>query len=73
MTALKNYYEIYSMCSLDLNHPNNHYMQNQAAMLSKKDKEIDILTKQNKHLRQQIEELNKQLEVAYASLYKNTD
>ena len=35
-----------------------------------KNKEIDILTKQNKHLREQITELRQQLEVAYAKIYK---
>lgn len=49
---------------------NNRYMQNQAERLSTKDNEIDILTKQNKLLRQQIDELRQQLEVAYAALYK---
>jgi hypothetical protein len=49
---------------------NNRYMQNQAERLSAKDKEIGILTKQNKLLRQQVDELKMQLEVAYAELYK---
>lgn len=45
-------------------------MQDQAVQLGLKNKEIDILTKQNKHLKQQISELRQQLEVAYAELYK---
>lgn len=49
---------------------NNLLMQDQAVQLGIKNKEIDILTKQNKHLRQQIAELRQQLEVAYAELYK---
>lgn len=52
---------------------NNRYMQNQAERLSAKDKEIGILTKQNKLLRQQVDELKMQLEVAYAELYKKED
>lgn len=51
----------------------NLYMQNQAAKLTKKDKEISVLIKQNKMLRQQVIELKKQLEVAYAAVYKNSD
>lgn len=39
-------------------------MQDQAVQLGLKNKEIDILTKQNKQLRQQILELRQQLEVA---------
>jgi hypothetical protein len=49
---------------------NNRLMQDQAVQLKTKDREIDILTKQNKMLRKQIEELRQQLEVAYAALYK---
>lgn len=49
---------------------NNLLMQEQAVQLGLKNKEIDILTKQNKHLRQQISELRQQLEVAYAAIYK---
>ncbi len=49
---------------------NNLLMQDQAVQLGLKNKEIDILTKQNKHLRQQISELRQQLEVAYAEFYK---
>ncbi len=45
-------------------------MQDQAVQIKAKDREISILTKQNKLLRKQIEELRKQLEVAYAALYK---
>ena len=50
---------------------NNLFMQEQAVHLRAKDREIDILTKQNKHLRKQVEELRQQLEVAYAAIYKN--
>ena len=46
-------------------------MQDQAVKLKATQREVDILSKQNKHLRQQIEELRKQLEVAYAEFYKN--
>lgn len=35
-----------------------------------KEREIEILTKQNKILRKQIDELRQQLEVAYAAIYK---
>ena len=49
---------------------NNLLMQDQAVQLGLKNKEIDILTKQNKHLREQITELRQQLEVAYAEIYK---
>lgn len=52
---------------------NNRYMKDQAARLSVKDKEIDILAKQNKLLRQQVDELKKQLEVVYADLYRKDD
>jgi hypothetical protein len=45
---------------------NNLLMQDQAIQIKAKDKEIGILTKQNKLLRKQIEELRQQLEVAYA-------
>ncbi|PWY54072.1 transposase [Legionella qingyii] len=51
----------------------NLYMKNQAAKLITKDKEISVLIKQNKMLRQEIDELKKQLEVAYAALYKKED
>lgn len=51
----------------------NLYTQNQAAKLIKKDKEIGVLIKQNKMLRQQVDELRKQLEVAYAAVYKKGD
>jgi hypothetical protein len=49
---------------------NNVLMRDQAIQLKQKNKEIDILTKQNKHLRNQIDELKQQLEVAYAAIYK---
>lgn len=52
---------------------NNRYMKDQAARLSAKDKEIDIMTKQNNLLRRQVDELKKQLEVFYADLYKKND
>ena len=52
---------------------NNHYMRNQAVKLSAKDKEISILIKQNKQLREDIVELKQQLEVAYAALYKQNE
>jgi len=35
-----------------------------------KEREIYILTKQNKLLRKQIDELRQQLELSYAALYK---
>lgn len=46
-------------------------MRDQAVQLGLKNKEIDILTKQNKHLREQIAELRQQLEVAYAVVYQH--
>lgn len=49
---------------------NNRLMQDQAVQLRNKEKEISILTKQNKLLRSQIEELRQQLEVAYAEIYQ---
>ena len=49
---------------------NNLFMQDQAVQIRSKDREISILTKQNKLLRKQIEELRQQLEVAYAEIYK---
>ncbi len=52
---------------------NNRYMQNQADRLSAKDKQLGILTKQNRLLRQQVDELKMQLEVVYADLYKKGD
>lgn len=52
---------------------NNLLMQDQAIQLELKNKEIDILAKQNKHLRQQISELKQQLEVAYAAIYKQEE
>ncbi|EEZ93451.1 DUF6262 family protein [Legionella longbeachae] len=50
---------------------NNLLMRDQAVQLGLKNKEIDILTKQNKHLRELIVELRQQLEVAYAVVYKH--
>lgn len=44
-------------------------MKNQSIKVSAQEKEIQILSKQNKQLREQIEELKQQLEVAYAALY----
>jgi cell shape-determining protein MreC len=52
---------------------NNVLMRDQAIQLKHKNKEIDILTKQNKQLRSQIDELKQQLEVAYAAIYKQDD
>lgn len=52
---------------------NNLLMRDQAIQLGIKSREIDILTKQNKHLRQQVSELRQQLEVAYAAVYKLDD
>lgn len=52
---------------------NNVLMRDQAIQLKQKNKEIDILTKQNKQLRSQIDELKQQLEVAYAAIYKQDD
>jgi len=49
---------------------NNVLMRDQAIQLGLKNKEIETLTNQNKHLRQQIAELRQQLEVAYAAVYK---
>lgn len=49
---------------------NNLLMQDQAIQIKTKELEISILTKQNKMLRKQIEELRQQLEVAYAEIYK---
>ncbi|HAT3884551.1 TPA: transposase [Legionella pneumophila] len=49
---------------------NNQLMRDQAIRLKAKEKEIEILTKQNKILRNQIDELSKQLEVSYANIYK---
>lgn len=42
---------------------NNLLMQDQAVQLGLKNKEIDILTKQNKYLRQQISELRQQADL----------
>lgn len=44
-------------------------MQDQAIQI-RKDQKIEILTKQNKQLRQNIDELRLQLEIAYAAIYK---
>lgn len=52
---------------------NNVLMKDQAIQLKQKNKEIEILTKQNKHLRSQIDELKHQLEIAYAAIYKQDD
>lgn len=52
------------------NYKRNHYMQEQAIKLKAKDKEMAILSKQVKNLRQQIDELKKQLEVAYSGIFK---
>lgn len=51
-------------------HSNNRLMQDQAIQLKTKEREIEILTKQNKMLRKQVDELRQQLEVAYAAIYK---
>lgn len=45
----------------------NHYMQEQAIKIKSKDKEIAVLNKQIKNLRQINDELRKQLEVAYTA------
>lgn len=45
------------------------FSQDQILNLNSKNQEIDILTRQNRQLRQEIEELRQQLEVAYAALY----
>ena len=45
-------------------------MRDQAVKLKAKDKQIEILNKQNKLLRKQIDEFRQQLEVAYAAVYK---
>ena len=52
---------------------NNRLILDQAIQLNKKGQEIEILTKQNKMLRKQIEELRHQLEVAYAEIYKTKE
>lgn len=49
------------------------YMKNQAIKIKAQEKEIHILSKQNKQLREQFEELKQQLEVAYAALYNRND
>lgn len=48
---------------------NNLLMQDQAVQIKAKDRENSILIKQNKLLREKIEELRQQLEVAYAEIY----
>ena len=48
----------------------NRFMQDQAIQIRSKDQKIEILTKQNKQLRQNIDELRLQLEIAYAAIYK---
>ena len=52
---------------------NNTMVQDQALQINKLKKDNDILSKQNKSLREQISELRKQLEIAYAEIYKNSD
>jgi hypothetical protein len=52
---------------------NNVLMRDQAVQLGLKNKEIEILIKQNKYLRQQISELRQQLEVSYAAIYKQSE
>jgi len=49
---------------------NNMLMREQAIQINLKNKQIEILTKQNKQLRVQINELRQQLEVSYAEIYK---
>ena len=49
---------------------NNQLMQDQAVKLKAKAREIEVLSKQNKMLRVQTDELRQQLEVAYAAVYK---
>lgn len=49
---------------------NNQLMQDQAVKLKATQRQVDILSKQNKLLRQQIDELRKQLEVVYAEIYR---
>lgn len=49
---------------------NNQLMRDQAIRLKAKEKKIEVLTKQNKILRNQLDELRKQLEVSYANIYK---
>lgn len=46
-----------------------NYMKNQAIKINAQEKEIHILSKQNKQLREKIEELKQQIEVVYAALY----
>lgn len=48
----------------------NRFMQDQAIQIRSKDQKIEILTKKNKQLRQNIDELRLQLEIAYAAIYK---
>ncbi|AUH74252.1 DUF6262 family protein [Legionella sainthelensi] len=52
------------------NADNRHSKKDQAIKIRAQENEIDILSKQNKQLRQQVNELKQQLEVAYAALYK---
>lgn len=52
---------------------NNRLMRDQAVKLSTKEREIGVLNKQIKLLRQQNEELKQQLEVAYAALYNKSN
>lgn len=52
---------------------NNQLMQNQAVKLKANEHQIEILSKQNKLLRKQIDELRQQLEVAYATIYQNSE
>lgn len=62
--------QVREFISKSKNHSNNRLMQDQAVQLKTKEREIEILTKQNKILRKQIDELRQQLEVAYAAIYK---
>lgn len=52
---------------------NNRLMRDQAIKLSAKEREIQVLAKQIKLLRQQNEELKQQLEIAYAALYNKSN
>lgn len=62
--------QVRELISKAKDHSNNCLMRDQAVQLKTKEREIEILTKQNKILRKQIDELRQQLEVAYAAIYK---
>lgn len=65
--------QVRELISKAKDHSNNCLMRDQAVQLKTKEREIEILTKQNKMLRKQIDELRQQLEVAYAAIYKHDE